>query len=155
MFDKAMKKSIEEYLEPGEQPLGVLIVQGKGMTKAMLAGGALGAAAIGARRDKKARETGPADSGIELASKMGLAVTNQRLLIFKAGGAVTLKAKEILSAVPIAEVDSIEVGKGVMTKPITITVRGEAFVVEAPKASNTSDFTGAFANAKAARAVAT
>jgi hypothetical protein len=153
MFDKAMKKSIEEYLQPGEQALGVLIVQGKGMTKTLLAGGALGAAAIGARRDKKAREKGPDESGIELSSKMGLAVTSQRLLIFKAGGAMTLKAKEILSAVPIADVDSIEVGKGVMTKPITITVRGEAFVVEAPKAANTKEFTGAFADAKAGGAV--
>src|SRR5215213_5337538 len=120
MFDKAMKKSIEDYLEAGEQPLAVIIVQGKGMTKALLAGGAIGAAAIGASRDRTAKDAGGSESGIELASKMGIAVTSRRLLIFKAGGAVTLKAKELLSAVALADVDSVEVGKGVMSKPITI-----------------------------------
>jgi hypothetical protein len=149
MFDKAMRKSIEPYLEPGEELLNAMIVQGKGMTKALVAGGAIGAAAIGARRDRKAREAGgDEDGGVQLASKMGLAITGRRLLIFKAGGAVTLKAKELLTDVPIAEVDSIEVGKGALTKPVTITVRGESFAVEAPKASSTDKLLSAFAQAK-------
>jgi hypothetical protein len=151
MFDKAMKKSVEPYLEPGEELLNVVIVQGKGMTKALLAGGAIGASVIGARRDRKAGES--AGGGVELASKMGIAITARRLLIFKAGGAMTLSAKELLSAVPIADVDSIEVGKAVMTKPVTITVRGESFQVEAPKAVNTKDFVSAFEQAKAGSAV--
>ena len=73
---------------------------------------------------------------------MGLAITSQRLLVFKAGGAMTLSAKELLSAVPLADVDSVEVGKGMLTKPITLTVRGEPFQVEAPKAANTKEFVG-------------
>src|SRR3954451_21331071 len=150
MFDKAMKKSIESYLEADEEPLSVLIVQGKGMTKAALAGGVVGQAIAGSRKDKNATAS---EAGVQLASKMGIAVTNRRLLIFKAGGAMTLKAQELITTVPIADVDSIEVGKGMVTKPITVTVRGEAHVVEAPKAAKTSEFTAAFAQAKAGAGV--
>jgi hypothetical protein len=155
VFDKAMKASIEPYLEPGEDLLDVAIVQGKGMMKATLAGGAIGAAVIGARRDRKARDgaaDGTADeSGVELSSKMGLAITSSRLLIFKAGGAMTLKAKELITDVPIGDVDSIEVGKGLLLKPVTLTVRGESFQVEAPKATNTDKLVGALAQAKGAQ----
>jgi hypothetical protein len=150
MFDKAMKKSIEPYMGMDEELLNVMIVQGKGMAKAFVAGGAIGAAAIGAMRDRKNKADDSGGGTIELSSKMGLAITSQRLLIFKAGGAMTLSAKEMLSAVPIAEVDSIEIGKGVLTKPVTITVNGESFQVEAPKAANTKDFVAAFESAKGA-----
>src|SRR5690349_11068420 len=103
MFDKAMKKSIEPYLEAGEEPLSVLIVQGKGMTKAFLAGGVVGQAVAGGRKDKNAAS----EAGVQLAGKMGIAVTSRRLLIFKAGGAMTLSAKELITAIPIADVDAI------------------------------------------------
>ena len=153
MFDKAMKKSIEPYLQPGEELLNLTIVQGKGMMRAMVGGGAIGAAAVGALRDRKDRNQDAGEDGVQLSSKMGLAVTPRRLLLFKAGGAVTLKAKELLTDVAIAEVDSITVGKGTLTKPVTLTIRGEAFQVEAPKASNTDKLVGAFEQAKAGSGV--
>ena len=151
MFDKAMKKSIDPYMEPGEEPLDVMIVQGKGMIKALIGGGAVGAAVIGGRRDRKSQAEAEAGNGggIQLSSKMGLAITPRRLLLFKAGGAMTLKATELLTAVPIADVDSVEVGKGALTKPVIITVRGESFQVEAPKAANTDRLVEAFTKAKA------
>jgi hypothetical protein len=149
MFDKAMKKSIEPYMESGEELLNVMLVQGKGMTKALVGGGAIGAAAMGALRDRKAKEE-PSGGAIELASKMGLAITSRRLLVFKAGGSMALSAKELLSAVPIPEVDSVDVGKGMLTKPITLSVRGESFQVEAPKAANTKEFVAAYERARGA-----
>jgi hypothetical protein len=147
MFEKAMEKSVRPYLEPGEALLNVTLVQGKGIAKAMLAGGVVGAMAVGAHRDRKAREAG---GDVQLSSKMGLVVTDRRLLLFKAGGAVTLKAQELLTEVPVAEVDNIEVGKGVVTKPVTLTIRGETFAVETPRAANTDKLVEAFAAAKAA-----
>src|SRR3954447_25133822 len=111
----------------------------------------VGSSIVGSRKDKNATAS---EAGVQLASKMGIAVTTRRLLIFKAGGAMTLKAQELITAIPIADVDSIEVGKGMMSKPITITVRGEAHVVEAPKAAKTSDLTDAFAQAKSGGGVA-
>jgi hypothetical protein len=146
MFEKAMEKSVRPYLQPGEELLNVTLVQGKGIAKAMLAGGVVGAMAVGAHRDRKAREAG---GDVQLSSKMGLALTDRRLLLFKAGGAVTLKAQELLTEVPVAEVDGIDVGKGVVTKPVTLTIRGEAFQVETPRAANTDKLVAAFAAAKA------
>ena len=152
MFDKAMRKSIETYMQPGEELFEIAIVQGKGMTKFLAMGGAAGQAIAGSRRDRKAAEEG--DGGeVKLANKMGIGVTSQRLLIFKAGGAMTLKAQELLTAVPVADVDGMEVGKGAMSKPITITVRGESFEVEAPKASNPQKLVEAFERAKGAQPV--
>jgi hypothetical protein len=151
LLDKAMKKSVEPHLQPGEELLNVTIVMGKGMMRALVGGGVVGATAVGAIRDRKSRdgaEDVPSDGAVELSSKMGLAVTPRRLLIFKAGGAVTVKAKELLSDIPIADVDSIEVGKGALTKPVTLTVRGEAFQVEAPRAANTDKLVSAFEQAK-------
>jgi hypothetical protein len=153
MFDKAMKKSIEPHLQAGEELLNSTFVQGKGMTRWLLAGGAIGQAAAGAMRDRKSSEGEPGDASngdaVELASKMCLAITPQRLLIFKAGGAVTLKATELLTDVPIGDVDSIEVGRGALTKPVTLTIRGESFQVEAPKAANTDKLVKALEEAKA------
>jgi hypothetical protein len=80
---------------------------------------------------------------------MGLAITSDRLLLARAGGAMTLKAKELLSEVPIAEVDSLEVGKGTIGKPVTITIRGESIEAVLPKASSTDKLTSAFQQAKA------
>jgi len=41
MFDKAMKKSVEAYVGEGEEIRSVIIVQGKGMAKAFIAGGVI------------------------------------------------------------------------------------------------------------------
>ena len=156
MFEKGMEKSIRAYLEPGEELLSANIVQGKGLGKVALAGGVFTAMAVASSRDKKAAQAGgePSADEVRLTSKMGLAITSRRLLIFKAGGSMTLSAKELLSAIPIAEVNSIDVGKGVVTKPVTITVRGASFQVEAPRAANTDKLLDAFAQAKASGAAA-
>jgi len=156
MFDKAMTKSIQGYLEPGEELLNATIVQGKGLAKMAIAGGVVGAMAVAARRDRKSASAAAdaPDDAVQLSSKMGIGITTRRLLIFKAGGAVTLSAKELLTAVPIADVDSIEVSKGVVTKPIVLTIRGEPFQVEAPRAANTDKLVSAFQQAKGAPAAA-
>ena len=147
MFEKGMEKSIKGYLEPGEELLAANIVQGKGLGKVALAGGVFTAMAVASSRDKKAAANGD-DGDVKLSSKMGLGITTRRLLIFKAGGSMTLSAKELLSAIPISDVNAIDVGKGVVTKPVTITVRGESFQVEAPRAANTDKLLDAFAVAK-------
>jgi hypothetical protein len=146
MFEKAMEKSVRPYLQPGEELLNVTLVQGKGLAKVFMVGGVVGAMAVGARRDRKAAEAG---GEVQLSSKMGLALTDRRLLLFKAGGAVTLKAQELLTEVPVGELDDVQVGKGVVTKPLTLTIRGEAFQVETPRAANTDKLLQAFAAAKA------
>jgi hypothetical protein len=44
----------------------------------------------------------------------------------------------------------VVVGKSMLTKPMTLTVRGESFVVEAPKAANVKEFVAAFERARGA-----
>jgi hypothetical protein len=84
MFEKGMEKSVRPHLQAGEELLNVTFAQGKGMAKAMMAGGVVGALAVGAHRDRKAREAG---GEVQLASKMAVAITDRRLLLFTAGGA--------------------------------------------------------------------
>ncbi|HEX6652389.1 MAG TPA: hypothetical protein VF072_06580 [Thermoleophilaceae bacterium] len=139
---------MEEYLRPGEEMLHVTIVQAKGMIGSAVAGGALGQAVMGKRRDRESAEQADA-GGLRTASKMGLAITSDRLLLARAGGAMTLKAQELLSEVAIAEVDSLEVAKGKIGNPVTITIRGESIEVVAPKATNTDKLVSAFQQAKA------
>jgi hypothetical protein len=153
MFEKGMEKSIKAYLEPGEELLSANIVQGKGLGKVALAGGVFTAMAVASSRDKKAAAA-ESDDEVRLSSKMGLAITSRRLMIFKAGGSMTLSAKELLSAIPIGAVDAIDIGKGVVTKPLTSPVRGESFPVAAPRAANTDKLLEAFAQAKGSSAAA-
>jgi hypothetical protein len=146
VFDKAMRKSVQPYLEPGEDVLAIVLAQGKGSGKAMMLGGAVGAGIHAARQGRKDAEG--ADAAVRMAGRMGVVVTQRRLLIFKGGGQLTMKAKELLSAIPIADVESIEIGKGVATKPITLVVRGESFTLEAPRAQPVDDLPKALEQAR-------
>jgi hypothetical protein len=151
MFEKAMIKSVGAYLQPGEELLNATIVQGKGLGKVALAGGVFASMAVANKRDKN----GHGDGGeMKLSSKMGIAITTRRLLIFKAGGSMTLSAKELLSEVPIADVDTIEIGRGVVSKPITLRIRGQEVLMEAPRAAKTDLLVNALRQAKTAPAAA-
>jgi hypothetical protein len=152
MFDKAMRKSIEPYLEPGEEVLALVLGQSKGAGKAMVLGGAVGAAAHAMRN----RGAGGDDGGapvVRLASRMGVAVTSKRLLIFKGGGQLSMKAKELLTELPVSSVDRIEVGKGMVSTPITVVVGDESFTFEAPRAQPSADLPRALEQARGVSAV--
>jgi hypothetical protein len=154
MFDKmvfkALKKRVDPYLAPGEELLSVTGVQASGMMgmKYFLGGGEVGLAIRGAMRDSKGRdsEASSADEGgVDLPSlNMHLAITSRRLLIFKFGSGKSANPKDLLMDVPIDEVDSIEVGRKGGMKPVTLTVRGESFELEARLAENTDRLISAF-----------
>jgi hypothetical protein len=150
VFDKAMRKSVQPYLEPGEDVLAMVLAQGKGSGKAMMLGGAVGAGIHAVRQGRKAGEAGAAadEPAVRLASRMGVVVTPKRLLVFKGGGQLTMKATELLSDIPIGDVDAIEIGKGVATKPITLVVRGESFTMEAPRAQPVDELPKALEQAR-------
>ena len=150
MFDKAMRKSIQPFLESGEEVLAVVLGQAKGSGKAMMLGGVAGQAIHQARQRRQGDEP---EAAVKLSGRMGVVVTDRRLLIFKGGGQLTTKAKELLTAVPIDEVQAIEVGKGTVTKPITITVGGESYVLEAPRAQPSDDLPRALEQARGKTAV--
>jgi hypothetical protein len=153
MFDKSMRKSIAPHLDAGEEPLAVVFGQGKGASGALFAR-AVGGVATGMSADSRhetahgaaTEAAGAVD--VKLDKKMVLVITPRRMLIFKAGGAMTVKAQELITDIPIADVDSIEVGKATLTKPVTITVRGSSFDLETAKAQPAEDLPKALAQAK-------
>jgi hypothetical protein len=147
VFDKAMRKSIQPYLEADEEVLAVVLGQAKGAGKAMMLGGVVGQGIHAARQGRKGDEGGD-EAAIKMAGRMGVVITSRRLLVFKGGGQLTTKAKELLAAVPIADVDSIDIGKGTVTKPITVVVRGESYVLEAPRAQPSDDLPKALEQAR-------
>ena len=139
------------HLEPGEQALVAIVAQPKGTTKSVAGAGALGAAgaAMGGGERRAANEAA-AGAGLVLSSPCAVVLTGQRLLTVKIGAPIGLglggKVKEVLSSVPIAEVDGIDVKKVALRQNITIHVRGESVSLEANAAASAKDLASTFAS---------
>ena len=146
------------FLEQGEEVLAAIVARPRGWTQAgASAGGGVAAALIGgALGRKKQQQSADAarQSGFELASPMALAVTQRRLLSLKVtapvGLGVGMKVEELVSAVPVGEVDSIEVKRLPVGKTVTVTVRGVPFILEAGAGADAKGVAEALERAKAA-----
>ena len=108
--------------------------------------------AIGGKKQKQNIDAAQ-QSGFELASPMALAVTARRLLSLKVtapvGLGIGMKVQELVSAVPIGDVDSIEVKRLAVGKTVTVTVRGVPFVLEVGAGANANGVAEALERAKA------
>lgn len=153
-----IKEGAAPFLEPGEEVLAAMVARPRGWTQstASAGGGALAGAIGGALGGKKQRESveGAEQAGFELASPMALAVTQRRLLSLKISSPIGLgiggDVKELVSAVPVGEVDSIEVKRLAVGKTVTVTVRGVPFTLEVGAGANASGVAEAFEQARAA-----
>ena len=151
--EKKVAAGMEPFLEEGEEVRAVLIARPRGWTQST-AGGAqtLGVGeALGARKQQQAR-SGAEEAGIELASPGGLVLTNKRLLTVQTGEALGLgmggSVQEVLSAVPISDVDSIKVKRLLLGYVVTLTVRGSEFKLEANAAAGAKLLAEALQRAK-------
>jgi len=85
---------------------------------------------------------------------MALAVTPRRLLSLKVtapiGLGIGMKVQELVSAVPVSEVDSIEVKRLAVGKTVTVTIRGVPFVLEVGAGADAKGVAEALERAKAA-----
>jgi len=85
---------------------------------------------------------------------MALAVTPRRLLSLKVtapiGLGIGMKVQELVSAVPVSEVDSIELKRLAVGKTVTVTVRGVPFVLEVGAGADAKGVAEALERAKAA-----
>ena len=157
-FETKIKEGAAQFLEPGEEVLAAVVARPRGWTQsnASAGGGAVAGMIGGAIGGKKQKENVGAaqDAGFELASPMALAVTQHRLLSIKIAAPIGLgmggKVRELASAVPLAEVDSIEVKRLAVGKTITVTVRGVPFVLEVGAGANASGVAEEFEKAKVA-----
>ena len=131
-----------------EEILGAAFAKPRGSTTAGIGGGVI-ATEIGVRRAGKQRE-GAEAAGIELANPGAVAVTPTSLLTMGVKVSLTGQIKdvtEILSAVPLADVDSLEVKRMGMAGVMEINSGGSSFKLEG-KAGDMKEFADAFARAK-------
>lgn len=135
MFARSIHKTIQPHLQDQEELLAAVLAQATGASSQLLAH-ALSPSGVALRADRAthdahARATAAAGSaGVELDRRMVVAVTTQRLLIFKAGGAFTVKATDLLGQLPITAVDAITVDTRGLVKPVTVHARSQAIGFE-------------------------
>ena len=155
-FETKIKEGASAFLDPGEQVLAAVVARPRGwtMSNASAGGGAAAGMVGGAIGGKKQRENVAAanESGFEIASPMALAVTNQRLLSLKISNPVGLgiggDVKELVSAAPLGDVDSIEVKRLAVGKTVTVSVRGTPFVLEVGAGANAKGVAAALESAR-------
>ena len=149
-YEDKIKEQAEPYLEPGERVLAAFIAQPRGAN--MATAGGLAPSAIGGRKVKEARRAAEA-SGLQLARPMALAVTDRRLVVLKISPPIAMgkggDVKELVSAVPLTDVDSIEIKRLLVGKVVVVTVGGAAVKLEAGAGANAKGLAEEFARARA------
>ena len=155
-FETKIKEGAAPFLDAGEEVLAAFVARPRGWTQASASagGGAVAGMVGGALGGKKQQQNVAAahEAGFELASPMGLAITQHRLLSIEIGAPIGLgiggKVKGLVSAVPISDVDSIESKRLAAGKTVTVTVRGVPFTLEAGAGANVKGVEEAFEQAK-------
>lgn len=153
-----IKDGAAPFLEPGEEVLAAIVARPRGWTQsnASAGGGAVAGAIGGALGGEKQQDNIAAaeDSGFEIASPMALAVTTQRVLSLKISNPVGLgiggDVKELVSAAPLSDVDSIELKRLAVGKTVTVTVRRTPFALEVGAGANAKGVAESFEQAKQA-----
>jgi hypothetical protein len=150
--EQKVKDEMGPHLEEGEEVRAVVIARPRGWTQTMAGGRTLGVGtAIGRHTQKEAR-SGAAEAGIQLASPGALVLTNRRLLTVQTGEALGAgiggSVKEVLSAVPLADVEGIKVKRLLLGYVITLKARGQEFKLEANAAAGAKPMAEAFERAK-------
>ena len=143
-------------MHASERLLASVLAQAKGANASMLAH-AVGGVATAATVDRhvfQAREASveaAAEVGVKLSFSLIVALTTERLLIFRSGGVFRPKVKEVLGDVDIADVDAITVIAGKMTKALTLTVKGRELAIETARAQPAEDLMAALDQVRARR----
>ena len=132
-----------------EEILGATFAKPRGATTA-IAGGDLISREIGARKAGK-QAKGADAAGIELGNPGAVAVTPTSLVTMAVkvslGGQIK-DVKDVLSTVPLSEVDSVEVKRMGLAGVMEITAGGGSFKLEG-KVNDMREFADAFQRAKA------
>ena len=142
-----VQRGARPFLPVGEEVVAAFVARPRGWTQSVAGGAAAGGASQG-----RAFAAGEA-AGFRIASPMALAVTQRRLLVLRIGSPIGLgiggDVKEIVSAVPLSEVNSIAMKRLLLGKIVTVTVRGARVILEANAAANAGGLIAAFNRARA------
>ena len=144
--EKKFAEGAQPYLEDGERVLATCIAQAKGFSRMMVSGLDLGKREVG-------RSTAAAAEGeVKVANPMALALTDRRLLTLKISAPIGLgiggSVKELLSAIPLDQVDAIEVKKIALRQNITLRIRGVEIPLETNAKANAKGLAETFERAK-------
>jgi hypothetical protein len=146
-YVEKFKAGAAPYLEAGEEVQTAFIAQPKGRTLATAGGGAIGRG-IGQHQMGK-EHAAAGEAGLVLGSPMALAISNQRILTFKISTPILGRGgdiKELLSAVPLHEVQDVQVKRFGMAKRITITINNAEVQLES--AAGADEFLAAYQQLK-------
>ena len=123
-FAAQLKEEARPFLEQGEEIVASIVAQPRGTSNSKVGGvapQAIGSAWAG--KSKKSAE----EAGLALTRPMALALSDRRLIVFaiETSGMGKPKAvKELFSALPIGEVDSIQVKRLLVGKTMTVSANG-------------------------------
>jgi hypothetical protein len=145
--EEAIKSGAVPFLQPSELVLAAMVASPRGSTTAQM-GGAAGI--IGGTKAGRQGQ-GATAAGLVVERNSGLVLTPTRLLTLRLGisftGAVK-EVKELLGALPLSDVTSLEVSRMGAAGVIKVAANGSEFKLEA-KAGPAKQFAAAFAQAKA------
>jgi hypothetical protein len=145
--EEKVKEGARQFLEDGEEIAAAVVARPRGWTQQHA-----GSMLLGGSQQAKA-QAGAEGAGIRLASPMAVVVTDRRLLTLELGAVVGMGAggavKELLSSVPIAEVDSIELKRLLVGKIIKLQIRGSEIKLEVNGAADAKGLQEAVERAKA------
>lgn len=144
---RMIEEGAREHLEDGESVLSSFIAQARGTTQAGMGGVNLIAGELGARRVRK--QTGAAEeAGVEIGyGPLAFVVTERRLVTFQLGG-MRQKVTGLVGAIPVEDVDSLEVKRLGLAQKIVLTVKGAEIKLEGQSNSDVKEAAGALERAK-------
>jgi hypothetical protein len=153
-----LQQQAERFLDTDEHLLAAFQAQprGTGVARAPV-GGVIpqaATAAIGKKWVKGSRD-GAAAAGLELVSPMVLGLSERRLLVLTGkkkslGTGKIMEIDELISSVPLDEVNSIEVKRLLVGKSVRIGMSGGEVKLEVPPGNDPKGFAAEFARVRAA-----
>jgi len=123
-FAAQLKEEARPFLEDGEEIIASFVAQPRGTTNSKVGG--LAPQAIGgawAGKSKKGAEA----AGLKLVNPMALALSDRRLIVFGIETSAMGKpkaVKELVSSVPVGEVESIQVKRLLVGKTVKVSANG-------------------------------
>jgi hypothetical protein len=149
-YEDKIKQQAQSYLGAGERVLAAFVAQARGATTAKMGG--IGPSAIGQIKTAKQNRAAE-EAGLKLANPMALALTESRLLVLGISQPIAMgkggDVRDLVSAAPLIDVDSIEVKRLLVGKTVAVTVRGVTVKLEAGAGVNAQGLAEEFARAKA------
>jgi hypothetical protein len=148
-FQAQLKEEARSMLDPGEEILASIVAQPRGTSNSKVGG--VAPQAIGGAWAKKSKE-GAEAAGLQLTNPMALAVSDRRVLVFgieKSAMGKPTGVKEVVSAVPLGEVESIQVKRLLVGKTVAISANGAEAKLEVGAGQDAKGLAQQFERAKA------